>query len=414
METTSDTIELRLADLAHGGEAVGRHEGLVVFVPFGIPGERVCVQVVERRSNYARARLLEVVEPSPNRMEPRCPHFGVCGGCQLQHVAYEAQLQFKEQVLRSQLQRIGKVSNPPLRQAIGMDIPWAYRNHVQLAVNGEGRTGYLAAYSDRMVPIAECPIMEPLLEGTWKGLQGDLRRAERVVIRAGVNTGERMVIVEGQGPHPPLLCVDAGVSLVYRPAGGRPRPLQGTDHLNELVAGRRFRLSPGSFFQVNTRQAEHLVAVVAGYLEARRGHTVVDVYSGVGLFALAAATEASRVLGIESSVSAWEDARANAAGHPGVEFVRGRAEDVLSAVEGRIDAAILDPPRAGCAPAVLEALADHDVRRLVYVSCDPATLARDVARLEVLGYRLQEVQPVDMFPQTYHVETVALVRRVPS
>jgi len=402
-------LELELTDLAHGGDAVGRHDGQAVFVPLGVPGERVRVDVVECRRRYLRARLLDVLTPSPHRVEPRCPHYEQCGGCHLQHIAYQRQLELKRHTVRTALERIGRQGAPSVLPMMGMDGPWAYRNHVQLSVDGAGRLGYLSRSGDEVVAISECPIMERALDQVWRGLSGDLRGVDRVVMRAGTATGERVVILEGPVDAPPVELPE-GTSVLWRSGRGEPRVVRGSPYVHERVAGRTWRVSASSFFQVNTRQAARLVAVAGEYLGVRPGETVVDAYCGVGLFALALTEGAARVVGIEESTVAIADARANAVGRAGVEFWQGRAERLARWLPHRVDAVIVDPPRAGCDEAVLGALAAREPSRIVYVSCDPATLARDVARLDRLGYRLDVVRPVDMFPQTYHIECVALLQ----
>lgn len=406
---SDEILELALTDLAHGGDAVGRHDGRAVFVPLGIPGERVRVAVVERRRRYARARLLEVLHPSPDRVEPPCPYYGRCGGCQLQHVAYPRQLALKAHVVRAQLERIGHQADPPLLPMLGMDDPWRYRNNAQFRVDRQRRVGYLALGSSDVVPVDECLQIEDAVRAAWKGLDGDLRGTERLVVRAGVRTGDGLLVIEGRAPEPPRVRPRAVDSCLYRHRDREPRVLQGSPHLHEAVRGRTFRVSADAFFQVNTRQAERLVDLVDDYLQVREGETVVDAYCGVGLFALSVTEGAARVVGIEAHPAAVRDARANAAGREDVTILRGRVEDVAPELPERVDAVIVDPPRAGCDEAALEALASRGPSRVVYVSCDPATLARDVARLGGLGYRLTRVRPVDVFPQTYHIECVALL-----
>ncbi|NLD73870.1 MAG: class I SAM-dependent RNA methyltransferase, partial [Chloroflexi bacterium] len=284
-------IDLTLDDLAHGGDAVGRHEGLAVFVPYGIPGERVRVEIVQRRKRFARGRIVEILEPSPSRVSPPCPYFGVCGGCQLQHMDYAAQRAFKRGVVTAQLERIGRQTAPRVLETLGMEDPWAYRNHVQVGVDGRGRLGYQAAGSgpgsaERIVPIARCLITDPLIEETWHGRASTVAARhhaslERVVLRAGTQTGERMVILEGRGRRPPRAPRGSGASWLYRGPGGL-RVLSGREHLVEELAGRRLRVSADSFFQVNTRQAERLIEAAGRYLALTGTETLLDAYSGVG------------------------------------------------------------------------------------------------------------------------------------
>ena len=404
-------IILTLHDLGYSGEAVGNYEGQVVFVPLGIPGETVRVELTEIHTHYARARLLEVLEPSPDRVTPRCPYFGLCGGCHWQHIAYPAQLRFKRELLLTQLRHLGKQPHPLVRPVIGMDDPWAYRNHVQLTMNPREGLGYQALRSHEVVAVDECWIIHPLLEELWAALDVDPEGPPRVSLRAGVATGEQLILFEGDEDEPPELELDLPVSCVYRNSQGALTILAGNSFYHERLAGRTFRISAPSFFQVNTLQTERMLEVLGEYLALQPHERLLDAYCGVGTFALSFAAQAAHVTGIESSPWSIDDALANRADQETVEFIQGNVEEVLPALSTSYDGVILDPPRAGCAPKALEALARCGASRIIYVSCNPATLARDIARLAALEYELVEVQPIDMFPQTYHLESVALLRR---
>jgi len=429
-------LELELSGMAHGGEALGRHQGRVVFVAYSIPGERVRVEVVEEHPRWSRARLLEVLEPSPHRVEPPCPHFGTCGGCQWQHIEYQAQVVFKRDILRDQLQRLARFAHPPVAEAIPSPDPWAYRNHLQLSVTPDGGLGFLDVSGTRVMPIEICLLPHPLVwemvemmeirDGrmvTWSGGRlvgsGDQqiigpkdqktkRPKERLSLRAGIRTGERMMVFETEGDLPPEIEVDVPISCVLLMEDGTPVNLIGRNWLAEELAGRRFRISAGSFFQVNTPQAERLIEAVGQFLDPQGKETLLDLYCGVGTFALSLADRVGRVIGIESYGPAVADARANAREDEPVEFIEGRGEEVLAQLDLPLEAVIVDPPRAGCGSEVLRELIRLSPSRLIYVSCDPATLARDARRLAEAGYRLEAVQPVDMFPQTYHIESVSL------
>lgn len=407
------SIRLQLTGMAHGGEALGRHEGKVIFVPYALPGEEVLVEIVQDKGRYARARLLEVVRPSPDRVEPRCPHFGTCGGCQWQHMAYGAQLRFKEQVLRDQLERIGGISKPPLKPSLRTRDPWFYRNHVQFHLSEEGRLGFLTFRGWEVVPIEVCYIMHPLIEEAFRALDLAFPQLKRVSIKVGTRTGQKLLILEMEEDLIPALEVDEPLSCVEFLLDGTLLTLVGDSHIVEEVEGRRFRISAGSFFQVNTEQLERLIEVVRGYL-APEGHQVLlDAYCGVGTFGLSLAGEVGQVIGIEESDTALADARFNAKEGENVEFIGGRAEDILPHLV-KVDVAILDPPRQGCAREAITHLVRLAPAKIIYVSCDPAILARDTKRLREGGYHLVEAQPVDMFPQTYHIEAVALLERSTS
>ncbi|MFH1084375.1 MAG: TRAM domain-containing protein, partial [Chloroflexota bacterium] len=301
------TLTLRLDDLAHGGDAVGHHEGQAVFVPLGIPGETVRVALEEQRGTYARGRLLEVLEPAASRVAPPCPYFGLCGGCQWQHIAYEAQLEHKRRIVADLLARLGGQPDAPVRPALGMDDPWAYRNHVQLKMDRQGRIGYYALKSHAVVPVEQCLITHPLVDELWDALEIELEDLDGIGLRAGAATGEQMVILEGHPGDLPELEVDFPVACVYL-AGESLAVLAGDSHIHEALLGRRFRLSAPSFFQVNTAQAERLAEAVRTYLDLQPDEALLDAYCGVGTFALLLADAAGSVLGIESSPWAIEDA----------------------------------------------------------------------------------------------------------
>ncbi|NIO72650.1 MAG: 23S rRNA (uracil(1939)-C(5))-methyltransferase RlmD [Anaerolineae bacterium] len=399
--------------MAHGGAALGRHEGKVVFVPYAIPGEEVLVEIAEDKGRYARGRLVEVLSPSTQRVPPPCPHFGShgCGGCQWQHIAYEAQLEFKQRIVQDQLERIGRFENVPVKPMIESPEPWRYRNHVQFALDEHGRLGFMAAESQRVVPIEECYIMHPLLDEVFVALDLDLPELKRLSLRCGVNTGQRMAVFETHEDEPFELEVDLPVSCVFLLSDGRTATLIGQEYISEILAGQEYRISASSFFQANTPQAEELVRLVRDYLAPTGSEVLLDAYCGVGVFGLSLASEVGQVIGVEESPSAVADACFNAGLADNAEFVEGRVEEVLPSLGAPIDLAVLDPPRQGCASEALTALAGLAPGKIVYVSCDPATLARDTRRLVQAGYQLVEVQPVDMFPQTYHIESVALLRR---
>ncbi len=404
------SIRLQLTAMAHGGEALGRHEGKVIFVPYALPGEEVVVEIVQDKGRYARARLLEVVQPSSDRVEPRCPHFGVCGGCQWQHVAYEAQLRFKEEVLREQLERIGGISKPPVKPSLEAHDPWFYRNNVQFHLNEEGRLGFLTLRGWEVVPIEVCYIIHPFIDEVFRALDLAFPQLKRLSIRVGTRTGQKLLILEMEEDVIPAVEVDEPLSCVEFLSDGTLLTLAGDSYIFEEVVGRRFRISAASFFQVNTEQLERLIEVVRRYLAPQGHELLLDAYCGVGTFGLSLAGEVGQVIGVEENESAVADARFNAQGEGNVEYIEGRVEDILPEVV-KVDLAILDPPRQGCRREVITHLASLAPAKIIYVSCDPATLARDIRPLKESGYHLVEAQLVDIFPQTYHIEAVALLER---
>jgi 23S rRNA (uracil1939-C5)-methyltransferase len=408
-----EIIDLTLTAMAHGGSALGRHEGRVIFVPYAIPGERVRVEIVETRTRWARSRLLKVLQPSPHRVESPCPYFGPgkCGGCQFQHIDYEAQAEFKHQVLIDQLARVGGLSQVKVHDCIGAADPWAYRNHAQFSVTPEGQLGFLMADSHDVIPVKECLILDPLLDDLWAALDMEWPQLRRLGLRCGSGTGDLMAVFELDQYEDFDIEVDFPVSCVLLLADGEVAVLMGKAYLVEHAAGRDYRVSAGSFFQVNTAGAEALVELVRDMLAPTTQDTLLDLYCGVGLFGLALAEQVGTVIGVESDRSAAADFRTNAEGLDHVELIEGQVEQALTGLDRSVDLIVADPPRSGAGKEVIGQIARLAPRRVVYVSCDPATLARDARHLSDSGYDLQEVQPVDLFPQTYHIESVALFTR---
>ena len=409
-------IELVLHGIAHGGEAVGRHAGKVVFVPYAIPGERVRVEIVEEKARWARARLLDVLAPSPDRVAPPCPYFGPerCDGCQWQQIAYERQATLKAEIVADQLRRLGRIAAPPVADVVALAddegvLAYGYRNQAQFALTADGKLGYRRAASHDVIAVARCLLLHPRLDELHGALDVAWPDLRGVGLRAGINTGDALVLFEAAGAEAPELEIDLPASCALLTGRG-VQPLIGDAWIEEAVAGQRYRVSAESFFQVNTPGAEALVEIVAAYAEPRPDDVLLDAYCGVGLFALALADAVAEVIGIESSPSACDDFAFNAGDRPNVTLHEGAVDAVLPALIGqgqRADLVVLDPPRAGAGPEVIAGLASPAPRKIIYVSCDPATLARDSVHLAAAGYHLIEAQPVDMFPQTYHVETVA-------
>jgi len=410
----NEPFTIELTGMANGGPALGRHEGRVVFVPYALAGETVRAEISDDRERYAFARLLEVLEPSPDRVEPPCPYFGPrgCGGCQWQHISYEAQLRFKAEIMADQLERIGGVADasvlPPAPDSTG----WAYRNHAQLHPAVGGGLGFRATGSDDVVTVDECLILHPLLGELLGALDLELPNLSRLSIRAGTATGETMIIFETEDDVPPGLELDLPVSCVQLLSDGRHANLIGSNFIHETVANRSYRISAPSFFQINSPQAAVLLEKVLGYVNLQPDETVLDAYCGVGLFTAQLAPAAGLVVAIEVSAAAVDDLMENTAEFENVQIIEGSLEEALPELDIPFDVAVIDPPRSGIDRHALDALTERSrPERIVYVSCDPATLARDAKRLIRTGYELREVQPVDMFPQTHHVESVACFER---
>ncbi len=405
------TLELRLTGHAYGGDVFGRDpEGQMVFVPFALPGELVRLELVETHQRWARARLIEVLQPSPDRVEPRCPHFSDCGGCHYQHMAYPAQLLAKAEIVRGQLERLGGLTDLPFEPTVASPSPWNTRNHLQFSLTEEGRLGYLAAASHRVVPIQVCHLPEPPLADLWPRLSLEaIPGLHRVSLRCGAE-GEAMIILEGLGRPEVELTLEVPASVVWS-SGESSAVLAGSGDLMFEVLGRRFRVSAGSFFQVHTALAAELVRRVLDALAIQPGEVIFDLYAGVGLFSAFLAQAGARLLAVELSPTASADFEVNLDEFEGVELFEASVEEALPTIAHRPQAVVLDPPRAGLAPQVIDQLARLAPARLAYVSCDPATLARDARRLTQAGFELERLTPLDLFPQTYHIETLSIWHR---
>jgi 23S rRNA (uracil1939-C5)-methyltransferase len=410
LQDRMEIITVQLTTMAHGGDALGRHAGRVIFVPYAIPGETVRAQIVEDKGHYAFAQIVEVVEPSSQRVDPPCPYFGQgkCGGCQWQHIAYDTQLRLKAEILTDQLGRIGDFEAPPVRRTLPDESGWMYRNHAQFHPARGGGLGFQRASGGDVVAIDQCMILHRLLSDLYGLIDLDVDGLIRLVLRAGTATGDRLIGFEMEEDAPPALVSDEAVSCVMLLNQGGYANLVGDNSITEVVAGQSYRVSASSFFQVNTPQAAELVGLAMAYLDLEGDETVLDAFCGVGLFTLHLAERAELVIAVESSPSAIDDLLENTGEHGNVEIVEGAVEDVLPEIVVPMDAALLDPPRGGLDRSAVDALVELGPERIVYVSCDPATFARDAKRLCSAGYRLVEAQPVDMFPQTYHVESVSL------
>ncbi len=403
-------ITLKITALAHGGEGIGRHEGRAIFVPYTIPGETVRVEIGEEARRFARARLIEVIEPSPARILPHCPHFGPgrCGGCHFQQIAYPTQARLKSLVVVDQLRRIGKLDAPPVLEPIPDATGWAYRNHARFHIDPEGRPGFVATDGHTVIPIQNCPILHPNLNDLLERLEMRLPYAEWMELRTGTATGDLMLVLQTVDEEPPALTLDLPLSVVQVRHDGALAPLIGLDYIEEKFNGRTFRISATSFYQVNTPQAERLITLVLEALALQEGEAVLDAYAGIGMFTAFLAERNAYITAIESHHIAVADARHNLADFERVRVLEGNVETILPSLEARFDAVLVDPPRAGLDRRVLDAIVAAQPGRIAYVSCDPATLARDTRRLLDQGYALRWVQPIDLFPQTYHIENVAL------
>lgn len=394
-----ERVTVTLCEMAFEGGVIAHDGGRTIFVDYGLPGETVVAEIDRERAGVFFARVVEVLEADADRIEPACGYFGECGGCNWQHISYERQLALKRQIVVDQLRRIGRFEDAMVLPTVGSDNPWGYRNHIRFTAKARGEVGFVRRGTHRFLRIDDCKIADPWINELLPRLQGHGGGLHQVAIRRGVKTGDVLI-------HPDLSAIDPGI-----PSGQK--------HYTEEILGHRFRISGASFFQTNTPQAEKLITLVRDKLQPEPHETLADAYAGVGTFAVVLAPLVRRVIAIEESAAAVDDAMVNIVESPNVQYYRGKVEDVLPTIDERIDCLILDPPRVGAHPVAIAAVLRAAPQRIAYVSCDPATLARDL-RLLVDGlpggerYDLVEVTPVDMFPQTYHIECVAGLRLVSS
>ena len=411
----SSTYDVLLEKLTYGGEAMGRlPDGRAVFVPFGLPGETVRVRLVQDKQNFARGELLEILIASPERIDPKCKHFGYCGGCHYQNLPYEKQLQAKTEILRDQLQRIGKIVDPPVKPIVASTLEWNYRNHMQFHLTAEGKVGFVNAKGNSTFPIEECHLPEGGINAFWPQLQFESNKDfERISLRSGCDE-ELMVVLESEKLETPEIEIEADVSVVHL-FDEHTVVIAGRDNLMVNILEKDFHVSATSFFQVNTKMAEKMIQHLYTCLPVSLSTTLLDVYCGVGLFSKFFSPKCKLVIGIESSESACEDFAINLDEFDNVELYEGLAEEVLPGLTGRLDSStymIVDPPRAGIEKHALDAIIEIKPHVIAYVSCDPSTLARDAARLIIGGYRLVEVTPFDLFPQTYHIESISIFEAI--
>jgi len=390
-----DVIDVTAERLAYGGDAIARHDGLAIFVPFAAPGERLRVRITERKKNFARGAIDRILEPSPSRREPPCQYFGDCGGCQLQHISYEAQLESKIGFVRDALERIGRIDWPheiEIRHA----AEFGYRSRAQVKVDRRaGRVGFNRAASNAVCDVTSCPILVPELDEAIRSLWSALGHATD----KNQSLPNRLQVEMAAG--------ESGVS--FEPAlDGLPGGA-----LQRTVQGAVYNFSPSTFFQGNPSLLDELVNEAVGETS---GDLAIDLYAGVGLFTIQLARRFSRVIGVEADAAAAEFARENInANHSAnVEFHNSKTEvwlkSFVEAKSPRPDLVLLDPPRTGAAEAITH-IVGLKPTRITYVACDPTTLARDLRTLLDSGYELSRITAIDLFPQTYHVETVAALAR---
>ena len=445
----NDIVTLEIVDCGTDGEGIGKADGFTVFVKDAVIGDTVTAKIMKAKKNYGYGRLMEILKPSPYRVEPVCPSARQCGGCQLQAVSYEEQKVFKEKKLRGHLERIGGFRDLPMEPMIGMDEPYHYRNKAQFPVgrNKEGRiiTGFYAGRTHAIIENRDCALgipqnkeildiviahmekygIAPYDEMTGKGL------VRHIFVRYGFFTGELMVclIINGQDlPHQKELIEKlreipgmASISLNINKKrsnvilGDKVKTIWGQEYITDKIGDISYEISPLSFFQVNPKQTWKLYSKALEYADLHGEETVWDLYCGIGTISLFLAQQAKFVRGVEIVPAAIDDAKRNAQINniENVEFFVGKAEEVLPREYEKngvyADVIVVDPPRKGCDEMLLKTILKMQPKRVVYVSCDSATLARDLRFLCDNGYELKKVCGVDQFPQTVHVETVVLL-----
>ncbi|WLD93779.1 23S rRNA (uracil(1939)-C(5))-methyltransferase RlmD [Alkalihalobacillus sp. AL-G] len=442
----NEIITVTFEDLSHDGAGVAKVDGYTLFVPRGLPGEEAKVKVIKTKKGFGFGKLLEVTKESEHRTTPPCPIFNQCGGCQLQHLTYKGQLDYKRKQVQDVMERIGKLEDVTVHPVLGMDDPWRYRNKAQVPVGEEEGglvTGFYQKGSHRIIDMKECLIQQEandLVVQTVKEIankygirayderthKGTLRH---VVAKYGQNTKQIMVVLVTKGkelPNKKNIIADIvdqipdvrsivqninpkKTNVIF---GDQTRVLWGEEYIYDSIGDIQFAISARSFYQVNPAQTKVLYDKALEYAQLEGNETVIDAYCGIGTISLFLAQKANKVYGVEIVPEAIEDAKRNAElnGMTNVEFEVGEAETIIPAWNEKgikADTIVVDPPRKGCDETLLNTILDMKPNRVVYVSCNPATLARDLAILEQGGYKTEKIQPVDMFPHTTHVECVS-------
>lgn len=441
----NDRLTVTIEDLTHDGNGVAKVDGYPLFIQGVLPNETAEVHVLKTLKNYGFAKILNIVESSPNRVDAPCDYFVQCGGCQLQHLSYEGQLQWKENMVRNVMKRLGKIDAPVL-PVKGMDNPWHYRNKSQIPF-ADSEFGVIAGFykskSHSIVDMERCLIQTEEADTMMADVKGALQSLgvrpyneethsgslRHVVVRKGFATNEVMVVLitkarkfpQAQAavekireliPHVTSIVQNVNAAKTNVIFGDETVTLWGKDAIEDKIGDVRFEISARSFYQVNPVQTEVLYEQALAYADLQGDETVIDAYCGIGTISLFLAQKAKQVLGVEIIEQAIEDAKCNAElnGFTNTYFEAGPAEEVIPRwyKEGKTaDVLVVDPPRKGCDEALLTTILEQRPKRVVYVSCNPATLARDLRILEDGGYKTKEIQPVDMFPHSTHCEVVA-------
>jgi 23S rRNA (uracil1939-C5)-methyltransferase len=420
-------VQVHIESMAFKGYGVTRIDGKVLFVPYSVAEDKAWVEITETKKNYSIGKLSELIEPSGLRTNPPCPYFGVCGGCQWQHIDHSVHREFKKEIFTEILKRLGGLKEVPSIDVVPSPQPYGYRVRVQLKVRGD-TMGYYEERSHRIVDIDHCPIAHPLVNQIISSLRKappSFFQAEEIEINTSPEEEKGILILhplsahqrtkhstkEFLQSHPILKGIavmgEKGLISLGNPSLNFTIPFNRWEENSVL----RLRTSPKSFFQVNLGQNQRLIQTVLEFSDVRKDERVLDLYAGVGNFSLPLAMASKEVLGIEENRAAVEDARFNAERNEikNCNFIHGRVEDLLEQWKGeRPDLMILDPPRTGC-KAIWDQVVRLKPKKIVYISCEPTTFSRDLRLFSEVGYSLQKLTLVDMFPQTYHMEVVGLL-----
>jgi 23S rRNA (uracil1939-C5)-methyltransferase len=406
----NEIFTIQCEKMVYGGECLGRlPDGRAVFVPFTLPNEVVEVALVEDKPRYARAWPIRLIQKSPDRIEPRCIHFGECGGGQYHHIDYAKQIGVKSAILKDQFQRIAKINAPLINPLVPSPDHWNYRNYIQFHIGRNAEIGYIHADGKHLLPIKECYLPQPPINALWPQISLD---PAIDVTRLGIRIDtykNMMLILEGDEPAAPPFSIDIPISAVYTPPDANLTVLAGDDHLAFNIKGRDFQVSARSFFQVNTVMAEKMIDFLLENLDLQPNSNAIELFSGVGLFSAFIAPQVAALTAIEISGSACHDFAVNLDEFDNVSVYEAPVEDVVPSLTQEFDILVMDPPRAGLAPRVHDAIAQIKPKQIAYISCDPATLARDINKILKKGYKLISVTPFDLFPQTAHIETMSLL-----
>ncbi len=406
----NDQHTVTIQSLVYEGGGFARlPDGKAVFVPFVMPDETVRICIREEKKGFALADLVSIEDAHPQRIQPRCVHFSTCGGCHYQHIPYELQVEYKKGILIEQFERLAGIKDPKVDEVIPASEKWNYRNTIQFQISPQGDACFAGARDNALFPVQECHLPMTAINSLWPQMSFETDSfTGRLELRQNQQE-DLLVALEGAGDIPELES-ESSVSIVSL-AGDHSVVLAGENRLSMQVHDRSFNVSTPSFFQTNFSGAQTLVDIVREMVNKQTPNNLLDIYCGVGLFSAFLAGEVEQLAGIEASPSACQDFALNLDEFDNVSLYEGAAESVLPGLDFKADCVILDPPRAGLHHKARQALIDHQPKSIVYVSCNPSTLARDAKRLIEAGYSIQKTVLVDMFPQTYHMESVVLFTR---